>query len=137
MFKPTPCMQKTLRRLPLSPKQAGKEYYKGNRVGKMGTINKYGQFHPDYSRIRTFVYPAKGTKGFELTPFVSSRASMFIQEGEKKWATVPKEMTGEEYLARWKAEGGHDTVDVPVESVQAQGKMPEVWEGPKEEVKKS
>ena len=65
-MKPTQCLQKTLRRLPLSTKQAGREYYKGNRVGSMGTIDKYGRFHPDYSKIRTFVYPAKGTKGFEV-----------------------------------------------------------------------
>lgn len=65
-MKPTQCLQKTLRRLPLSTKQAGREYYKGNRVGSMGTLDKYGRFHPDYSKIRTFVYPAKGTKNFEV-----------------------------------------------------------------------
>lgn len=67
MFKATPCLQKTLRRLPLSTKQAGKEYYKGNRVGSMGTIDKYGRFHPDYDKIRTYVYPNKGIKGFEVS----------------------------------------------------------------------
>ena len=65
-MKPTQCLQKMLRRVPLSTKQAGREYYKGNRVGTMGTIDRYGRFHPDYSKIRTFVYPAKGTKGFEV-----------------------------------------------------------------------
>jgi hypothetical protein len=55
MFKPTAHLQKMLRRLPLSTKQAGKEYYKGNRVGKLGTISRYGNFHPDWSCIRTFV----------------------------------------------------------------------------------
>lgn len=65
-MKPTQSLQKTLRRLPLSPKQAGREYYKGNGVGSMGTVDKYGRFHPDYNKIRTFVYPAKGTKGFEV-----------------------------------------------------------------------
>lgn len=66
MLRPTVCLQGPLRRLPLSPKQAGKEYYKGNRVGSMGTIDKYGRFHPDYSKIRTYVFPTKGTKGFEV-----------------------------------------------------------------------
>lgn len=66
MFKPTPSLQKMLRRLPLSPKQAGKEYYKGNRVGSMGTINKYGNFTPDWSKIRTYVYPIHGTKNSEV-----------------------------------------------------------------------
>jgi len=69
MFKPTQSLQKTLtRKLPLSTKQAGREYYKGNRVGSMGTIDRYGRFHPDYSKIRTFVYPAKGIKAFEVSP---------------------------------------------------------------------
>lgn len=66
MLKPTPSLQKMLRRLPLSPKQAGKEYYKGNRVGSMGTINKYGNFTPDWSKIRTYVYPIHGTKNSEV-----------------------------------------------------------------------
>lgn len=57
MFKPTPSLQKMLRRLPLSPKQAGKEYYKGNRVGSMGTIDQYGRFTPVWSKIRTYVLP--------------------------------------------------------------------------------
>ncbi|KAL1600407.1 60S ribosomal protein L27, mitochondrial [Paraconiothyrium brasiliense] len=130
MFKPTPCMQKTLRRLPLSTKQAGREYYKGNRTGTLGTIDKYGRFHPDYSKIRTFVYPSKGTKGFELTPFVSSRTPKNLQLGEKKWETVPEAMTGEAYLMRWKAEGGHDVVDAPYSDPSQEQKMPEVWEEP-------
>lgn len=67
MFKPTPSLQKTIRRLPLSTKQAGKEYYKGNKTGTLGTIDKWGRFHPDYTKIRTFVYPAKGTEDFEVS----------------------------------------------------------------------
>lgn len=57
MFKPTPSLQKMLRRLPLSTKQAGKEYYKGNRVGSLGTINKFGNFKVDWSKVRTYVVP--------------------------------------------------------------------------------
>ena len=66
MFKPTPALQGTLRRLPLSTKQAGKEYYKGNRVGSMGTITRYGNFTPDWNKIRTYVYPVLGTKSAEV-----------------------------------------------------------------------
>lgn len=55
-----------LRRLPLSPKQAGKEYYKGNGVGSMGTITKHGKFKPDYTKIRTYVFPARGTENSEV-----------------------------------------------------------------------
>jgi large subunit ribosomal protein L41 len=68
MFKATAPLQKMLRRLPLSTKQAGKEYYKGNKVGKLGTINRYGNFIPDWSAIRTFVYPQFGIKNAEVCP---------------------------------------------------------------------
>lgn len=66
MFKQTPPLQKMLRRLPLSTKQAGKEYYKGNRVGSMGTIDRYGNFSPDWNKIRTYVYPLRGTNNSEV-----------------------------------------------------------------------
>lgn len=66
MFKPTAPLQKMLRRLPLSPKQAGKEYYKGNRVGSMGTITRYGNFSPDWNKIRTYVFPVGGIKRSEV-----------------------------------------------------------------------
>jgi large subunit ribosomal protein L41 len=66
MFKPTPALQGNLRRLPLTTKQAGREYYKGNRVGSMGTIDKHGKFHPDFTKLRTYVYPFGGVKGFEV-----------------------------------------------------------------------
>lgn len=49
---------------------------------------------------------------------------------------MPKAMSGEEYLERWKAEGGHDVVDVPYSSMKEQT-MPEVWEAePKKSDKK-
>jgi len=66
MFKTTCPLQSTLRRLPLSPKQAGKEYYKGNGVGSLGTIDRYGNFSPDWSKIRTYVYPVHGTTNSEV-----------------------------------------------------------------------
>lgn len=66
MFRPTPALQGTIRRLPLSVKQAGKEYYKGNRVGSMGTINRFGNFSPDWEKIRTYVFPVHGTKNAEV-----------------------------------------------------------------------
>jgi large subunit ribosomal protein L41 len=68
MFKPTPRLQKMLRRLPLSPKQAGKEYYKGNRVGSMGDIDKFGNFHPDWEKVRTYVVPLTDPAKFDVRP---------------------------------------------------------------------
>ena len=47
------------------------------------------------------------------------------------WTTAPKAMTGEAYLERWKAEGGHDVVDAPSRnSAKEKKSMPEVWEAP-------
>jgi large subunit ribosomal protein L41 len=66
MFKATPRLQKMLRRLPLSPKQAGIEYYKGNRVGSMGTIDRFGNFHPDWNKVRTYVYPVSDLRNSEV-----------------------------------------------------------------------
>ncbi|KAF1911402.1 hypothetical protein BDU57DRAFT_485160 [Ampelomyces quisqualis] len=110
MFKPTPSLQKMLRRLPLSTKQAGKEYYKGNRVGKLGTITRYGNFTPDWSLIRTFVYPELGTKNCELTPFVAEDMEKTRQTSEG-FETYPKRLTGKDYLDAWKLSGGYDLVE--------------------------
>jgi large subunit ribosomal protein L41 len=65
-----------------------------------------------------------------LTPFVSSRTPKNVQAGERKWETVPDAMTGKAYLARWKAEGGHDVVNARRRTPSQQQKMPEVWEEP-------
>ncbi|KAF2874312.1 hypothetical protein BDV95DRAFT_487875 [Massariosphaeria phaeospora] len=111
MFKPTPRLQKMLRRLPLSPKQAGNQYYKGNRVGNLGQITNGGKFIPDYSKIRTYIFPEKGIKKFELTPFVSKGISKNTQEELDKWSPQSKGLTGEEYLNWWKLSGGHDMMD--------------------------
>jgi large subunit ribosomal protein L41 len=66
MFKPTPTLQKMARRLPLTPKRAGKDFYKGNAVGSMGTIDKFGRFKPDYDKIRTYVYPQRLLQKFQV-----------------------------------------------------------------------
>ncbi|CAO2655576.1 Nn.00g043790.m01.CDS01 [Neocucurbitaria sp. VM-36] len=111
MFKPTPSLQKMLRRLPLSPKQAGKEYYKGNRVGSMGTIDRYGNFSPDWSKVRTYVYPIHGTKNSELTPFVAASTEKTRRTDSDNAENYPKRFTGEDYLRAWKMAGGHDVVE--------------------------
>lgn len=59
-----------------------------------------------------------------MTPFVSSRFSKNVEvEYQTKWEVPKKTITGEEYLAQWKREGGHDLVDT------FQNK-PDVWEEP-------
>ncbi|KAJ4395389.1 hypothetical protein N0V91_010868 [Didymella pomorum] len=110
MFKPTPSLQGTLRRLPLSTKQAGKEYYKGNRVGSMGTINRYGNFTPDWNKIRTYVFPVQGVKNAELTPFVAETVQKTRTTDSGQPEVYPKRFTGEDYLRAWKMAGGHDVV---------------------------
>ncbi|KAI2486760.1 50S ribosomal protein YmL27 [Pyrenophora tritici-repentis] len=112
MFKATPSLQKMLRRLPLSPKQAGKEYYKGNRVGSMGIINRYGNFIPDWNKIRTFVYPERGTNNSDLTPFVAASIPKVRYNDSNNPETYPKRFGGEDYLSAWKMAGGHDLVEV-------------------------
>lgn len=62
MFKATPVLLKTLRRLPLNTKQAKKDYYKGNSVGNMGSIDQFGRFKVEWDKVRTYVYPEGGAK---------------------------------------------------------------------------
>jgi large subunit ribosomal protein L41 len=71
----------------------------------------------------------------QLTPFVSKGVPKLIEDfedGKRVWKVPPKRKTGEEYLAMWKSEGGHDDVAVPQEEVEAvqRKNMPEVWEEP-------
>ncbi|CAA9956654.1 hypothetical protein CFE70_000252 [Pyrenophora teres f. teres 0-1] len=122
MFKATPPLQKMLRRLPLSPKQAGKEYYKGNRVGSMGIINRYGNFIPDWNKIRTFVYPERGTKNTDLTPFVAESIPKVRYTETNTPENYPKRFGGEDYLSAWKMAGGHDLVEVETAGGDANAK---------------
>ncbi|KAI4638514.1 hypothetical protein J4E93_010069 [Alternaria ventricosa] len=127
-MQPTASLQKMLRRLPLSPKQAGKEYYKGNRVGSMGTINRYGNFTPDWSKIRTYVYPIHGTKNSELTPFVDSSLEKVRGLDVGKAENYEKRFTGEDYLRAWKLAGGHDLVETGSEAVASGRNIPTPFE---------
>ena len=128
MFKATPNLRNAIIRLPLTPKLAGKEYYKGNKVGKLGEIDKYGRFHPDYDKIRTYVYPAKGTKNFELTPFVTAQATPNVQVTQTAYKAPAKRITGENYLQMWKEYGGNDVVEDAYYKDESNTNMPEVWE---------
>lgn len=90
MFKATPALQGTIRRLPLSTKQAGKEYYKGNRVGSMGTITRYGNFVPDWDKIRTYVFPVLGTKNAEVCTFLNhSERMLFVDNAAMRERSLP------------------------------------------------
>ena len=130
MFRPTSALHKQIRRLPLSTKQAGKEYYKGNRVGSMGSIDKFGRFTPDWSKVRTYVYPTMGTQNSELTPFVAASIEKTSTGSRGYMENYPKNFTGEDYLKAWKLGGGHDLVFYDGAEAQSQParNMPEVSE---------
>lgn len=57
MFTPTPSLGRALRRLALTTKQAGKDYYKGTGTGSMGTHTKFGAYRIDWSKVRHYVVP--------------------------------------------------------------------------------
>ena len=54
---PTAPLCRSIRRLALTTKQAGKDFYKGNRTGSMGRHTKYGGYVVDYGKVRTYVCP--------------------------------------------------------------------------------
>jgi len=57
MFKPTPSLQRSIRRLALTTKQGPKDYYKGTRTGSMGRHTKHGTYKIEWEKVRTYVYP--------------------------------------------------------------------------------
>jgi large subunit ribosomal protein L41 len=57
MFTPTASLGRALRRLALTTKQAGKDYYKGTGSGSMGRHTKFGDYRIDWSKVRTYVVP--------------------------------------------------------------------------------
>jgi hypothetical protein len=116
MFKPTPQLQRALRRLPLTTKQAGKDYYKGTRVGAMGRHTKHGGYKIDWARVRTYVVPdlTHFMVGFcitettvimadstfpQLKPFVSAD----FEPMRRKTANMTSQDLGRRYLEEWKA----------------------------------
>jgi large subunit ribosomal protein L41 len=54
---PTAPLFRSIRRLALNTKQAGKDYYKGNRTGSMGSHTKYGGYIVDPKKVRTYKCP--------------------------------------------------------------------------------
>jgi hypothetical protein len=54
---PTAPLFRSIRRLALNTKQAGKDYYKGNRTGSMGSHTKYGGYIVDPKKVRHYVCP--------------------------------------------------------------------------------
>jgi hypothetical protein len=57
VFTPTASLGRALRRLALTTKQAGKDYYKGTGSGSMGRHTKYGGYRIDWDKVRTYKVP--------------------------------------------------------------------------------
>lgn len=57
MLTPTPVLGRALRRLALTTKQAGKDYYKGTGSGAMGAHTKWGGYKVDPNKVRTYKVP--------------------------------------------------------------------------------
>lgn len=57
MFKPTAPLFKRLRRLQLTTKQAGHDFYRGTRTGSMGQHTKWGGYTINWMKVRTYVVP--------------------------------------------------------------------------------
>lgn len=63
---------------------------------------------------------------------MTSSISKNIDVDGSRWHVPSKAITGAEYLAQWKNDGGHDQVDVPMNKYKAaeSTNMPEVYEEP-------
>ena len=57
MFKPSPTLLASRRRLRLTTKQVNGGYYKGNRTGSMGRHSKHGNYIIEWHKVRTYVVP--------------------------------------------------------------------------------
>ncbi|KAI4723596.1 hypothetical protein E4T48_00149 [Aureobasidium sp. EXF-10727] len=100
MFTPTPSLGRALRRLALTTKQAGKDYYKGTGSGSMGRHTKYGAYRIDWSKVRTYVVPELAD--FQLKPFVAENI-----DTPTKAHRFAGTQTGKMYLDAWKKQGGY------------------------------
>ncbi|RFU31667.1 hypothetical protein B7463_g4676, partial [Scytalidium lignicola] len=103
-MKPTQALFRRIRRLALTTKQTNKGFYKGTGSGSMGDHTKHGGYVIDWAKVRTYVVPAN-LKDFKLTPFVTRKMKPIKGRFERD----PKgALSGEAYLAKWKAENGED-----------------------------
>ncbi|KAL1588628.1 hypothetical protein WHR41_02357 [Cladosporium halotolerans] len=101
-MRPTAPLFRAIRRLPLNTKQAGKDFYKGNRTGAMGWHTKYGGYKIDYKKVRTYICP--DLSDFNLTPFVAKRIEKVAENWEHHESKSA--VDGKEYLRQWKLDGG-------------------------------
>ncbi|KAL7270362.1 60S ribosomal protein L27, mitochondrial [Rhizina undulata] len=100
-MRPTAALARSIRRLQLTTKQVNGGYYKGTGSGSMGRHTKHGGYIIDWNKVRTYVVPE--IEGFTLTPFVTMKLKP--TKGRFEYGSP---LSGEGYLARWKAENGEN-----------------------------
>ncbi|GMM33181.1 mitochondrial 54S ribosomal protein YmL27 [Saccharomycopsis crataegensis] len=54
----------------LTTKQGNKTFYKGTRASGVGSHTKFGEYVINWSKVRTYVAPAKETWNKELSPLI-------------------------------------------------------------------
>ncbi|QIW99052.1 hypothetical protein AMS68_004570 [Peltaster fructicola] len=100
-MRATPVLGRAIRRLALTTKQAGKDYYKGTGTGSMGRHTKWGTYILDVTKMRTYVVP--DLRNFELSPFVDRN----IEPKRDNFSHTEKgPVDGLELIKQWKAAGG-------------------------------
>ncbi|KAF2153957.1 hypothetical protein K461DRAFT_292650 [Myriangium duriaei CBS 260.36] len=101
---------RAVRRLPLTSKQAGANYYKGYGGGAMGRHTKHGGYVIEWEKVRTYRVP--DLKGFHMTPFVSKRITKgvgsYVKDGTESlevgdkaadWEQGP--LSGARWVREW------------------------------------
>lgn len=53
------------KRHPLTTKQGNKHYYKGTRSSGIGSLDKYGSYSVNWSKVRTYVVPTSTSEGLK------------------------------------------------------------------------
>ncbi|KAF2400693.1 50S ribosomal protein-like protein YmL27 [Trichodelitschia bisporula] len=112
-MQPTAPLLRSIRRLQLTTKQAGKDYYKGTGSGSMGRHTKRGGYVVEYRKVRSYVCPA-GLDKFELTPFVAKQIktekfTLPLDEEGNPDQRIQEEggpKSGTLFLRRWKEVNG-------------------------------
>jgi len=131
MFPTVPLFSRTAtRRLRLTTKQAGPNYYKGVGTGSMGRHTKHGGYIIDWKKVRTYVVPSglfppsqqssstspssslsgEDFEPFRLTPFVTRQVELekgrFGQKNKEGGIKGHGPMSGELWYQNYKRSTG-------------------------------
>ncbi|GAB5030090.1 mitochondrial ribosomal protein l27 [Nannochloropsis oceanica] len=79
------------KRLPLSPKRAGKGFYKGNKCASTGRVNSIGRFKLDERKRVELNVP--DLTGFKLKPYVAPTVFKYPADAGIAWPPLTKKPT--------------------------------------------